>query len=113
MNPSVSSADVRTTRACPVCESVVATRLQDMRFALPEDHPLPDRYAVVYCHRCGMVYADTPSSQADYDRYYADLSKYSDTVTGTGAGSQGWDRQRLSDTAATIADRLGDPAARV
>lgn len=113
MQPAPASDRVRAMRACPVCDSTVVTRLQEMRFALPEDHPLTDRYAVVCCDACGMVYADTPSSQADYDSYYADLSKYSDTVTGTGAGSQGWDRQRLADTAATIAERLGNANARV
>jgi ubiquinone/menaquinone biosynthesis C-methylase UbiE len=60
-----------------------------------------------------MTYADTPASQAQYDAYYADLSKYSDSATGTGAGAQGWDRERLADTAKAIAARLGDPAARV
>ena len=104
---------VRTVRECPVCASLSATHLQEMRFALPDDHPLPARYAVVCCAACGMVYADTSASQAQYDAYYADLSKYSDAATGTGAGAQGWDRQRLADMAQAIAARLRDPAARV
>jgi hypothetical protein len=82
-----------------------------MRFALPDAHPLTDRYDVVCCERCGFVYADTRSTQADYDSYYADLSKYSDTATATGAGAQGWDRARLVDTAKTLAAHVRDPNA--
>ena len=82
-----------------------------MRFALPDAHPLTDKYNVVCCARCGFVYADTRSTQADYDLYYADLSKYSDTVTATGAGAQGFDRARLVDTAKTLAAHVGDPNA--
>ena len=79
-----------------------------MRFALPDAHPLTDKYDVVCCERCGFVYADTRSTQADYDSYYADLSKYSDTVTATGAGAQGFDRARLEDTAKTLAAHVRD-----
>jgi len=84
-----------------------------MTFALPDGHPLADRYDVVCCERCGFVYADTASSQAEYDAYYADLSKYSDAATGTGAGSQSWDRARLAETAATIAAHLPERSSRV
>jgi SAM-dependent methyltransferase len=84
-----------------------------MRFALPEDHPLTDAYDVVACNACGFVYANTVSTQADYDRYYADLSKYSDATTGTGTGREPWDRARLRDTATFVADALDDPSARV
>jgi ubiquinone/menaquinone biosynthesis C-methylase UbiE len=105
--PSVSA------RRCPVCESARAAAVQSMRFALPDGHPLSARYDVVCCARCGFVYADTPSPQADYDRYYEELSKYSDSTTGTGAGVADWDRRRLEDTAATIADALRDTSATV
>ena len=87
---AVPSGDrVGVGRPCPVCASLTATHLQEMRFALPDEHPLPTRYAVVCCSECGMAYADTPASQAQYDAYYADLSKYSDAATGTGAGAHG------------------------
>jgi SAM-dependent methyltransferase len=84
-----------------------------MRFALRVGHPLADRYDVVSCNRCGFVYADTPSPQSDYDRYYADLSKYADNTTGTGAGTEVWDRSRLRDTASFVADSIIDTATRV
>ena len=98
-------------RPCPVCASTKVDRLQSMQFALPDAHPLTDRYDVVSCEGCGFVYADTPSTQAYYDAYYADLSKYSDTVTATGAGAQGFDRARLVETAKTLAAHIGDPNA--
>jgi hypothetical protein len=83
-----------------------------MRFALPDGHPLADRYTVACCATCGFVYADTESPQSDYDRYYAELSKYSDGSTGTGGGEEEWDRRRLEETARTIATALDDPSAR-
>jgi SAM-dependent methyltransferase len=93
--------------------TIAAGAMQRMRFALPDGHPLTDAYDVVTCRECGFVYADTASSQADYDRYYAELSKYSDAATGTGAGQQAWDRERLRDTAAFVASALGDKRARI
>ena len=101
-----------TIRPCPVCGGSTASALQEMRFTLPDEHPLADRYTVACCCTCGFVYADTPSSQAVYDRYYAELSKYSDAITGTGGGESDWDRRRLEDTARVIARALGDPSAR-
>src|SRR5690349_3733989 len=100
-------------RACPVCDGRDVSLVQSMRFALPDGHPLTATYDVVACAKCGFVYADTKSTQSDYDRYYADLSKYSDAVTGTGAGSEVWDRKRLADTAAFVAETLGDTSSRV
>ena len=96
-----------------MCTGTTAAVLHEMAFLLPDSHPLTDRYGVVRCSVCGFVYADTASTQADYDRYYGDLSKYSDAVTGTGAGQHDWDRERLRDTAAFVAERLGDMASRV
>jgi SAM-dependent methyltransferase len=111
MSVPVATDRITPDRPCPICVSSRAERLQRMRFALPDAHPLTDRYDVVCCDRCGFVYADTRSTQADYDSYYADLSKYSDTVTATGAGAQGFDRARLVDTANTLAARLSDARA--
>jgi SAM-dependent methyltransferase len=84
-----------------------------MRFILPDGHPLADHYDVVACERCGFVYADTPSSQSDYDAYYADSSKYSDARTSTGAGAQDWDDNRLEATARLVADHLPHEEARI
>jgi SAM-dependent methyltransferase len=111
MSLAVATNRIAPERPCPVCAFPTVDRLQQMRFALPDGHPLTDRYDVVCCERCGFVYADTRSTQADYDSYYADLSKYSDTATATGAGSQGWDRARLVDTAKTLAAHVSDPDA--
>ena len=101
------------SRACPVCAQSHASVMQSMRFALPDGHPLPDAYDVIVCRACGAVYADTSALQSDYDRYYAELSKYSDVATGTGAGQQAWDRDRLHSAASWIAETLGRKDARI
>ena len=35
-----------------------------------------ENYDVVVCENCGFVYADNIPSQADFDNYYAVMSKY-------------------------------------
>lgn len=108
-----SVGSVSSVRECPVCDCRLVQPLHSMRFFLPDAHPLADGYDVVACLACGAVYADTPSSQADYDRYYADSSRYSDPRTGTGAGVQAWDDARLEATARMVADLLPDRTARI
>ena len=63
-------------RACPVCQNIGAELLRTQKFALPDNHPLPEKYDVVVCNRCGFVYADTTVNQDAYDKYYAELLKY-------------------------------------
>jgi SAM-dependent methyltransferase len=100
-------------RPCPVCEESRCEVLHTQRFVLPEGTPLPDVYDVVCCQHCGMVYADTPSPQEAYDRFYKTQSKYEDSKTSTGAGESPSDRQRLHDTAKEIASFLTRKDARV
>lgn len=98
-------------RRCPICANVEAEVLHTQRFVLPEGHPLIAGYEVVCCTRCGFVYADTAATQADYDRFYAQFSKYEDEKTGTGGGENPWDLRRLETTARQIADFLQDTQA--
>jgi SAM-dependent methyltransferase len=100
-------------RACPICQTAVVDVLHSERFVLPEGHPLPDRYDVVCCDGCGFVYADSPATQADYDRYYALFSKYEDNQTTTGAGETPTDARRLAQTADAIAEALPDRSAAI
>jgi SAM-dependent methyltransferase len=90
-------------RPCPLCLGTRAETLHLQPFVLPEGHPLGGGYDVVCCEQCGFVYADTRVTQAEYDAYYARLSKYEDARTGTGGGEQAWDDARLAATAETIA----------
>ncbi len=100
-------------RGCPVCFAGTVRILHQQRFALPEKHPLPSSYDVVCCTRCGFVYADTSGTAQDYDRYYAEHSKYADQSTGTGGGGFAGDRERLEATARDIARILPDLGARI
>ena len=102
-----------SVRGCPVCDATRVKPLHAARFILPDGHPLVDRYHVVNCLSCGFVFADTASSQSDYDAYYADSSKYSDARTSTGAGVQDWDDGRLELTARTVGRYLTDRSARI
>ena len=105
-------ASRQALRPCPVCEVALVQPLHRQRFTLPEGHILSDGYDVVCCETCGFVYADTAAKQADYDRFYAELSGYeSELSSGMGLSSQ--DRARLEATAAAVSEALPSRDARI
>lgn len=80
-------------RPCPICQAAGRAGwrlLYENRLELPDGWMLPDRYDVVECLYCGMVFANTTATQADYNRYYSTLYQ----ETGGFAGSNSYDRQR-------------------
>jgi SAM-dependent methyltransferase len=100
-------------RKCPVCGHGDGDVLHTQRFVLEEGHPLADGYDVVHCAACGFVFADVAATQADYDAFYARLSKYDDPASSTGSGESAFDRERLKETADIIAGLLPDPTWRI
>jgi len=90
-------------RPCPICGGNKAELLRHQDFVLPPNHPLHAGYDVVSCLTCGFVFAETPATQADYDRFYADFSKYDDVKTSTGGGGTPEDRKRLGRVARQVA----------
>jgi SAM-dependent methyltransferase len=100
-------------RKCPVCSHGEGDVLHTQRFVLEEGHPLAAGYDVAHCAACGFVFADVAATQADYDAFYAKLSKYDDPASSTGSGESAFDRERLKDTAEIIAGLLPDQASRI
>jgi SAM-dependent methyltransferase len=100
-------------RNCPVCGNTEVEILRTQRFELPVGHPLSQGYDIVKCFACGFVYADTKVSQADYDRFYIEYSKYEDKKTGTGGGENPFDQIRFEITARQLVNYLKDPSARI
>jgi SAM-dependent methyltransferase len=98
-------------RPCPICAGTSADALHHQVFVLPDGHPLRDGYDVVCCDACGFVYADSEVSQAAYEEYYSDSSKYADVKTATGGGDLEWDDRRLRETAELIARLVARPDA--
>jgi dTDP-glucose 4,6-dehydratase len=97
---------VTTKRSCPICGEALSRILRHQRFALAEEHPLPNAYDVVLCCHCDFSFADTIAKQSDYDRYYELFSKYDDAALSTGGGASDWDAARLQETAQEIAYHL-------
>ncbi len=95
-------------RSCPICDSPMGEILHTQKFVLPEGHPQATVYDVVCCPRCGFVYADTPTSQRDYEEFYAKFSKYADSKTSPSGGELAWDAGRLQHTAVDIARIVAD-----
>jgi SAM-dependent methyltransferase len=104
---------IRTAlRSCPICPVRQVSVLHRQRFTLPEGHLLGDGYDVVSCIACGAIYADTAAKQADYDRFYAELSGYESAVS-SGSGMSPQDNARLRETAAAVAGMLPARDARI
>jgi len=93
-------------RSCPICAHNDVEALHTQKFELPNGHPLSEGYNIVVCLSCGFVYADTSVTQADYDRFYKEYSKYEDTKTGTGGVDNPFDWKRQQETARQINDVL-------
>lgn len=96
-----------------MCERREIEPLHTQRFVVEENHPLSDGYVVACCADCGFVYADVAATQADYDAFYATLSKYDDGATSTGSGDSPNDRERLAGTAEILSGALPSTEARI
>ncbi len=90
-------------RSCAACGDKNAAILHKQRFVVPDGYPLPGKYDVVSCNRCGFVFADTAATQDEYNRFYSEWSKYDDAATSTGSGANRYDAERLRTTAADFA----------
>ena len=63
-------------RPCPVCGGMKSRLLHTQTFEQLSGVQLLDGYDVVVCLNCGAGFADHIPSQATFDAYYRDLSKY-------------------------------------
>jgi SAM-dependent methyltransferase len=89
-------------RACPVCGQAGARAVREMDYALFEGSTLPARTQIVQCTGCGMVYADSQASAADYVAHYRSASIYAAPQVRAGDGRTPQDRDRLG----RVCDRL-------
>lgn len=104
---------MKTKRLCPICNADEVQLLHSQKFELPVGHPLSNGYDIVVCDTCGFVFADTVVSQSDYDKFYAEHSKYEDVKTSTGGIENPFDWKRQQETAKQIADFLQNPRASI
>ena len=100
-------------RPCPVCDGKGGDVLHHQRFAVADDYPLPDEYDIVICASCGMVYADTPATQADYDRFYATCSIYEQPAGVQTGTTPPEDIARLEQAGALFANHIPSKEARI
>jgi 2-polyprenyl-3-methyl-5-hydroxy-6-metoxy-1,4-benzoquinol methylase len=70
------------TRACPACRSREAETLYHQSFETLSRAGLVDRYDVTVCRACGFGFADGLPGPAEFERYYARMSKYEHEPTG-------------------------------
>lgn len=95
----------KVIRNCPICSCEEGEILHTQRFNLSIEHILPSSYDVIACKDCSFVYGDTSANQLDYDRYYAELSKYEDTEISSG-GTTPWDNERYAKLVSDISPFL-------
>jgi SAM-dependent methyltransferase len=99
-------------RTCPLCRYDTAEVLFRQMLVVPEELPLDARQTIVCCDQCGFVYADVTSYQENYDRFYAQFSKYADQHTYMGGGGVA-DVKRLQQTAAYLVQKMPDKHKRI
>ena len=92
-----------SNRVCPLCAKSAVIAIARQKYALPDDFPLSREFDVVMCDVCGFAFADTASSEGDFNSYYSDYSKYSSVSISTGAGTSPPDRERIARQASRIA----------
>jgi 2-polyprenyl-3-methyl-5-hydroxy-6-metoxy-1,4-benzoquinol methylase len=63
-------------RACPLCDSLERHLVFPQRFERLSSGSLMAGYDVVICDRCGLGFADRIPTQAEFDTYYRQMSKY-------------------------------------
>jgi len=63
------------SRDCPVCGCAQKRQLYVQNFRNNEIS-LMEKYNVAVCKKCGFIYADNIPPQAEFDNYYARMSKY-------------------------------------
>lgn len=61
---------MKLNRICPICGSSDGKKIKGIHMILQERNPLPNRYDVVCCDKCGFTYADVDCSQKEYNTYY-------------------------------------------
>lgn len=81
------------TRHCPICDCCGG----HVVYRVPADGILAE-CDVVTCNKCGFCFSDTPTTQEEFDRYYAECKKYGPETT----GANGWNKDRYAKTARRI-----------
>ncbi|PSR52470.1 methyltransferase type 11 [Adhaeribacter arboris] len=104
---------VELKRPCPVCQSQTGNFLYHQDFILFDGHPLSQGFDLVYCDNCYFTFADTTVTQADYDEYYTNLSRYQDNKTSTGGGESNYDSIRLDNAVNDIVQVVPNKEARI
>lgn len=86
-------------RRCPICNPSMYTLCGQPLYHVPANSPLAE-CDVVTCASCGFTFSDTPTTQGEFDRYYAASTRYRPEVT----SEKSWNADRYRITA----DRLDD-----
>jgi SAM-dependent methyltransferase len=87
-------------RRCEVCGGEETKSLWSQAFSSISDGGLLSGYDVVVCKGCGFGFADHIPSQAAFDAYYREASKYENDHRG--GEESGFDRERFHDIAFLI-----------
>ena len=98
-------------RPCPCCLHMEADRIHRHPLAPIAGASLHAGYDVVACQRCGGVFASPLPAQSDFDRHYAQQSKYED-ATSLGAPST-VDQRRFAAIAQGLAQALPERSVRL
>ena len=91
-------------RPCPVCTHAAKRTLFRQNFGTLSQGSLLSGFDLAVCAACGAGYADGIPGQAEFDRYYAGMSKYEYTAQ-AGVPTES-DRRRFQEVADLVAPHL-------
>ncbi|MBU1052818.1 MAG: class I SAM-dependent methyltransferase [Proteobacteria bacterium] len=90
-----SSAAIKLSRVCPVCNNNKAFLLGDIKYAIYDNYPVRNDVKLVSCNKCGMVFYETPSTEYDYNEYYKKHNYYYTTKSQGMGGETSKDQNRF------------------
>lgn len=66
----------KTVRECPLCGGISGDKLLDIPIYMSEIAEFPQKYDIVACENCGMLYADSYLTTKLLDEYYSKFNIY-------------------------------------
>lgn len=67
---------MKTKRKCPLCNATIGEKIFDIPIYMKKIERFPEKYDIVACKKCGMLYADSFLTIELLDKYYSECNMY-------------------------------------
>ncbi|MRR56994.1 MAG: class I SAM-dependent methyltransferase [Deltaproteobacteria bacterium] len=111
--PEPNQGTLLLRRPCPLCGETTGQPIGRLPYLVFDGSPISGDCILVVCRECGFAFNDTPSTQADYEKYY-EIQAYYFTSKTAGTGGLGkYDAARFEDLFARVHPHIRSRAAAV